>query len=665
MNKLIATTLLACWYSTASFAVVFFSEDFEIDPGDKVFKFTSYLGNRGIPQDETRWPDPPNPDQRTYEPTYFTGERVFDSGRSEYVWKNTFLAGCTDTYFGHSKRISYDSAVTNTLHWRAYVKFVDEQHARPWEVGNATNQPDCPTPQVYKNYELKFPDVGWNNGESRIIGKFRELGQRYRPGIESSYGRFYLYVRHQQDSYAGNHPSNAGDHPELFLEANQWYAIEFMVEDNGDTDTIKIWINNNNQDNPDYSFTSDFDMFDLSTMVNSDGEMKWEHAYRNHAVSRDMDFYYDDVVISDSFIGTGDSAAPALSENSYVVLNPVLTSASVVSLADNNRITAGGSTLDLNLYGRGVFQATTGVVLNQGTIISGTRPFDIASGRDGTDMPVHTSMLGTAFAMPHTRGSHLYYMMSPSEAAVANINVNGEHRQVALSPGQVRRFNAGAANGAYGAVITSDVPIIISHLGRNAEARWDASPMPPAATDLWGIRSTNATVIAVEDDTQVHVYTSNGETETMTLQAGQKRSVTVGASTSQGRGSAVHLVANRPISAVQQADGDGIEQTAFYPRHMLSQRYGIPIDAQYVAAVCVEPNTSVTLYLDGNDGAGVTKTCTVTDDGYPGKLFFGVWNTNGYTIGRGSYLESTSPVHVIYEASGSEDEHNLMGAPAL
>jgi hypothetical protein len=158
------------------------------------------------------------------------------------------------------------------------------------------------------------------------------------------------------------------------------------------------------------------------------------------------------------------------------------------------------------------------------------------------------------------------------------------------------------------------------------------------------------------------VYASNGETETMTLQAGQKRSVTVGGATRQGRGAAIRLVADKPISAVQQADGDGTEQTAFYPTRMLKRRFGLPKDAQYVAVVCSQPDTTVTLYRAGATQV-VEKNCSVNGDS-PGKLFFGHWNTNGDNIEEGSYLESTKPIHAIYEVVGSEDEHNLMGASA-
>jgi hypothetical protein len=123
----------------------------------------------------------------------------------------------------------------------------------------------------------------------------------------------------------------------------------------------------------------------------------------------------------------------------------------------------------------------------------------------------------------------------------------------------------------------------------------------------------------------------------------------------------VHLVANKPINAVQQADGDGGEQTAFYPAHMLNYRFGIPKDSQYVAVVCTEPDTSVTLYRPNADPE--TLTCSADGD-YPAKVLFGRSDEDVVDISQGSYLVSTEPIHVIYEVTGSEDEHNLMGSPA-
>jgi hypothetical protein len=162
----------------------------------------------------------------------------------------------------------------------------------------------------------------------------------------------------------------------------------------------------------------------------------------------------------------------------------------------------------------------------------------------------------------------------------------------------------------------------------------------------------------VEDDTHVTFYASDGTTRTTTLDAGQKRWVYVGDRTGQGQGSAIHLVADKPIGAIQFADGDGTDQTVFFPTSLLSTRFGLPENTQYIAVACPEEDTSVTLYNGNNDP--ITRTCSA-DGNFPGKAYFGSPEKGVVGALQGAYLESHKPIHVIYEVSGSEDEHNLMG----
>jgi hypothetical protein len=619
--------LLVCCYSENSISEVFFDEKFET--GATPFSFDS--------------------DNIDESPGAFTGERVYTSTERGYVWRNTFHSGCNDTYFGHRKMQDEDWNISNTFHWRAYVKFGDSDNSPEWRTSAPVNT-DCHAGgATQRSFELKFPDIGGgqNLNLGRIIGKMRSF-----PGGGEYQGMFRVYT---PDGTNHNH-TDQGAAP---FVSNRWYAIEFMVEDNGDNDTVKIWINNNDQNNPDYSYTGG-DMFDSSEWSTG---LRWDHGYRNHHVPTDTNFYYDNVVVSDSFIGLEDNTQPNpvsdLSENSYVVLNPALASAMVVSLEENNTITAGNQTLDLDLYASGTLSD-----LSPGMIITGTGPFDLGSNTNGTDMPVHASMLGTTFAMPHDRYSHIYHMVSPSDDASVSIDINGVSHQIGIPQGEVVNFDAGAENGSFSAVIRSDVPILVSHVAQQSTNYTDAAPMPYAATELWGVKTRNGIVTAVEDDTQVTLYASGGtRTNTLSLNAGESRYINVGVTgwqARQGLGSAVHLIADKPISAVQIADHDGAEQTSFYPTDMLNTRFGIPQDTQYVAIACPKPDTSVTLYRP--DGDPETVQCSA-DGNYPGKAYFGQ-SYNGVSIRQGSYLESTKPVYVIYEVSTHNDEHNLMGASA-
>jgi hypothetical protein len=379
-------------------------------------------------------------------------------------------------------------------------------------------------------------------------------------------------------------------------------------------------------------------------------------------------FMIDNLAIDDSYIGppAGFVDGDVSASNVYYATNPRLPSLSVMSLADNNTVTAGDRTLTLDLYERGEFYSPDERVIAPGMVISATGPLDMGSITPATDTPVHTSMMGRSFAMPHVRHQHNYHMLSPEQDASVEIMVDGTVHRRTLPRGELVSFNAGNSNSNVSAVITSDTPIAVSHSGQGeTTTNTDAMPLPRAATELWGIRSRGAAVGATEDDTQVVVYASDGTTEHFTMQRGEKRVIRVGADSDasrQGAGSALHIVASNPVNAVQVGDGDGWDATAFYPTSLLNSRYGIPKDSQYVAIACPDSDTRISLYRA--NGQVEVQDCTA-EGNHPGKAYFGISDSNGVSIPQESYLESNNPIHVIYEVSGSEDEHNLLGAPAM
>lgn len=352
----------------------------------------------------------------------------------------------------------------------------------------------------------------------------------------------------------------------------------------------------------------------------------------------------------------------SLSEHSYVVLNPGLKAAGVISMVDNNEITAGDTHLHLDRYEVGTFPPPA--TLTQGMVVTGTGPFEMGSNAYATDIPAHASMRGTRFVMPHVRVGHLYYLISPDEDTTAQITVDGIPYTIHLRQGVAEVFDAGDNNGNISAVITSDIPILVSHIG-DPGGSWfaDVSPIPPADRELWGFRNKSAAFGAVEDNTRVTLYGSDGRRTRTIMNAGEKRWINVGDQDApgQGTGSAVRLVADKPIGAVQIGDGDGMDQTAFFPTSMLNRRFGLPRNAQYIAVACPEANTTITLY--NGDNPPQVRICDADGD-YPGKAYFGS-PSNGTHIQFGAYLESDKPIHVIYEEARSNDERNMIGASDL
>jgi hypothetical protein len=450
-------------------------------------------------------------------------------------------------------------------------------------------------------------------------------------------------------------PSNYRTHyfnPELNIKDGNWHTISYKVEindPNGSSGNITttFWLDDWNMSGAGYTQTITAPTFG-NTFFTAAMFENWSGNVPNNAMGIDL----DNLEVWD---GLPESTPIS---HKYTILNPSLDSSEVISLIDNNVITAGSTTLNLDRYESGAFHSNTGA-LTQGAVVTGSGPFEMGSRISATDLPAHASLAGRLFVMPHVRYSHKYFMVSPYDDTVAHVNVDGLQYDVTLPQGVVMDFDAGKTNGNVSAVITSNSPILVSHRGESVDGGLtDASPVPPATYNLWGILSQNTYIGAAEDNTNVMIYTSNEISRSLTLNAGEKQAVEVGLNDPQGRGSAIHLIANKPIGAVQIADGDGQEQTAFFPTYLLSTRFGIPINAQYIAVVCPEENTSVTLY--NGDNAPVTRRCSANRR-YPGKAFFGSGENGSVGAQQGAYLESDKPIHVIYEASNSQDEHNLMG----
>lgn len=243
---------------------------------------------------------------------YNTGSLVTEDGNR--FWREIFRPGSTDTYFGFSTELTNATAITNTLFFRFKVRYGDASHPYTWDTAD-------------RSHELKFPDLcpgmAGNGDRARIICK-------HRRGSDNNHGIFRVYT--PIDAYNHDLPTQ--------LVSNRWYTIQFMIQDNGTNgDVVKIWLDNDNQNSPNYSYTaSGKDMFDASGN-------RWrnfvEWAYRNHAVPSDRYFYFDDITISTTFItgsGGGTNPPPACSYS----INPA--SSSLDSAAHTGSFSVSSST---------------------------------------------------------------------------------------------------------------------------------------------------------------------------------------------------------------------------------------------------------------------------------------------------------------------------------
>jgi parallel beta-helix repeat protein len=354
-----------------------------------------------------------------------------------------------------------------------------------------------------------------------------------------------------------------------------------------------------------------------------------------------------------AFVSLAAHAAPPYK---YYLLAPEQLSAdlTVMSLEPGNTISTGAIQFPLGEYARRVIPSAE---LLPGRIISGTARYTLGSDGNATDLLAPDFFAGTAFVIPHITGDHKYYVQATGTTANLTITLGATTDTLQVDPGIAYEIDAGSDNGIAGR-IDSDQPIVVVHVAYVSGAARDAYPVPPASTELVGIRSQSAVIGANTNGTSVTVYTSDATSTTYALNAGDTVAIAIGSSGAQGAGAAIHITSNNPIAAIQYGDGDGDDATAFWPVSALSRRHGIPVNAQYVAVACLQSGVSVTLFKGSS--APDTQTCSASGSD-PGKLYFGS-ATSGSNVGAGWHLTSSEPVYAIYEASAVEDEHNLAGA---
>jgi len=378
------------------------------------------------------------------------------------------------------------------------------------------------------------------------------------------------------------------------------------------------------------------------------------------------------------FVGSGPVSAESLF-TTYYGINSELEGQTIqiVSLTDNNHITAGAvgqpNALDA-IINRG--ETATVAIVTVPFKVSGTGALEVSADLEDVDMLVPGSFLGTEFVVPHTAGSrtfHLYVPDADTDTQVT-LTIDGVDTPVTVLAGQVLAHNImGQATSGLPCIITSGGPPILVFQN---EVRMgfgdvvDGAPVSPASKEIWGVAGFGSTTIAsMKNDATVTIYDSDGGKWERSIIAGQQITHSYPTNTdpitgnNQGREPALRIVSDQPVAAFSVRDGDGFEATSFFDTHRLGTEFILPVDAQYVAIVCPELNTAVTLYKkNGITETQIHDTIAQGPAGAeaPGKLYFGDVNS-GANIPARSIIESNKPIFVTYEAAGSEAEHNLLG----
>jgi hypothetical protein len=204
--------------------------------------------------------------------------------------------------------------------------------------------------------------------------------------------------------------------------------------------------------------------------------------------------------------------------------------------------------------------------------------------------------------------------------------------------------------------IRSDLPVCVYFIG--AGGTGDMHPMFPVTSELYGVASGSAHIVALEDNTELTVYRSDGTQLTSTINRLGHYGVTTG---SQYSGPTERVVASKPVGSRALADADGGDATPYASQAAMSTEFLLPNDAEFVKLIGYAANATVDVY----DASGtLTQSHTVTGGSgpYPSDL-----KLTG-TLLAGYKIVCSAPQLAILEVLSTDDETMLYGnviQPAL
>jgi hypothetical protein len=321
----------------------------------------------------------------------------------------------------------------------------------------------------------------------------------------------------------------------------------------------------------------------------------------------------------------------------------------VMSFVDANTVEAGTTSATLDAGETLTLPAGT---LSPETAISATGPVYAAFDTVGDAAAPHR-LAGFQFVYSNPRYIERFTVVSPeADATVSVAGLSGVLDTFTVTAGGSTTRDVVVPD-LEAASITTDAPVLVIRHGDDPTEDRDFMVMAPPALDLTGPTLGTNIIAALQDATTGTAYYSDGTSESFALDA--LGTHTLALTGTQGSGPAVRIVANRPVSVISYADGDGGEMVTFLPTRWLGTTYVVPFDAQYVYVAAPQPGTQCR--LDHGGGTNV-RTADSLAPPYAKRLFWGS-TTNGANLLAPITLTCDAPVHASAERTLNDDEVNL------
>lgn len=272
---------------------------------------------------------------------------------------------------------------------------------------------------------------------------------------------------------------------------------------------------------------------------------------------------------------------------------------------------------------------------------------------DGADTVAPLSFSSTVLSYPKSRGTDDWDIYNPNSVAANFTLYNYDSSGNLLNSNS---YNLPAGNELHidydvskTGLIESDIPILGLYYHSNAS---DAVVMMKPATDIVGPSAKTGSVGIVEDGTSGTIYFSTGATQPFSGDKGDSIDFSGGGDQNAALG--VRVIANKPITAVSQADSDGSESASFWSLSEMSNDYIVPANSQYVTIICTEEVNLTLTDPGGNDDAGV---CSPSGGNFPGVISFG--SATVVTFQGGARVTGDANFYMYYEYE-DEDETNVV-----
>ncbi|MDY6834608.1 MAG: DUF2341 domain-containing protein [Chloroflexota bacterium] len=338
----------------------------------------------------------------------------------------------------------------------------------------------------------------------------------------------------------------------------------------------------------------------------------------------------------------------------YIVADRIVSnSISIMSLCDDNIIQIGSYEFELDEQETATIPADS---VNVGDPVKVKGLAQVEGTGDVDDMIVPVSWAGTQFIYGGMRdAADGFCMVSPFGDASVQIYDGGvlEWSGTVDSAGATITNDITTANAAR---VESDLPILVFHRGGSR----DGWAFYPATTETLYVPSrSNSIFVGVGAGGASISCTGNGggtdnNNILADLRVGVAGSIT---KAKHGSGSAVKIITDAPIGALQQADSDGSESTVGVPVGEMTTKFGSALAAEYIVMVTPYADAECTLY---NSVGDIVSTDTAVGNNEVYQMGFGCGDST-QLVGGGWKVESNRPVWAYYEEDAQGDETNVLG----